>query len=87
MSEAQNQKPAAITLPGTVEKIIPPVVPNEPEKAQIVVEAADDLYKEIRVENKLEDGDGKIAHADCFDQPHSSRSARDDLGRSQCPFA
>jgi hypothetical protein len=53
-----EDKPA-VRLPGTVEKIIPPVVPSEPEKAQIVVEGADHLYREIRVENLLKDADGK----------------------------
>ena len=47
-----------VTLPGTVEKIIPSALPSEPEKAQIVVEDADDLYKEIRIENALQDEDG-----------------------------
>jgi hypothetical protein len=47
-----------VTLPGTVEKIIPPIGPNEPEKAQISVERADELYKEIRVENTLQDKTG-----------------------------
>jgi len=42
-------------LPGTVEKIIKPVLPGVPEKAQIAVEGADHLYKEIRIENKLTD--------------------------------
>jgi hypothetical protein len=49
---------AAVTLPGTVEKIIPPMA-GEPEKAQIAIEKADELYREIRVENKLEDKDGE----------------------------
>jgi hypothetical protein len=47
-----------VTLPGTVEKIIPPVVPSQPEKAQIAVQGADDLYREIRVENTLTDPHG-----------------------------
>ena len=47
-----------VTLPGTVEKIIPPVG-NEPEKAQIAVEGADDLYREVRIENTLQDADGE----------------------------
>jgi hypothetical protein len=42
-----------VTLPGTVEKIIKPSEPGEPEKAQISIEGADDLYREIRVENSL----------------------------------
>ena len=46
------------TLPGTVQKIIKPIIPSEPEKAQIAVEGADDLYRELRIENKLTDEDG-----------------------------
>ena len=50
---------ATVTLPGTVEKIIPSFYPDEPDKAQIAVEGAEDLYKEIRVDNVLKDSDGK----------------------------
>jgi hypothetical protein len=52
-----DDKPT-VTLAGTVEKIIPPVVSDEPEKAQIAIEGADELYKEIRVENTLQDKSG-----------------------------
>jgi hypothetical protein len=52
------EKPS-VTLPGKVEKIIPGPVPAMPDKAQIAVEGADDLYKEIRVENTLQDENGK----------------------------
>jgi hypothetical protein len=55
--ELQAEKPS-VTLPGTVEKIIPSAHPNEPEKAQIGVEGADDLYRELRVENALQDENG-----------------------------
>ena len=48
----------SVTMPGTVEKIILPVHPSQPEKAQISVEGADDLYREIRVENSLTDENG-----------------------------
>jgi hypothetical protein len=53
-----TEKPS-VTLPGTVEKIIQPAEPTEPEKAQIAIEGADDLYREIRIENSLtaENGD------------------------------
>jgi hypothetical protein len=44
---------------GTVQKVIKPVVSGEPEKAQINIEEADDLYREIRVENALTDKDGE----------------------------
>jgi len=43
----------SVTLPGTVEKIIPAAHPSDSEKAQIGIEGADDLYREIRVENTL----------------------------------
>jgi DNA repair exonuclease SbcCD nuclease subunit len=57
-SEASTKK-TSVTLAGKVEKVIPGVVPAMPEKAQIAVEGAEDLYKEIRVENKLQDENGK----------------------------
>ena len=49
---------ASVTLPATVERIIKPLTPGEPEKAQIAIEGADDLYREIRVENVLTDENG-----------------------------
>ncbi|MGD0514779.1 MAG: hypothetical protein ABSA29_15885 [Terriglobales bacterium] len=52
-----TEKPSA-TLPGTVEKIIKSPHPSEPEKAQIAVEGADELYKEIRIVNNLVDENG-----------------------------
>jgi hypothetical protein len=52
-----TENPSA-TLPGTVEKIIKSPDPREPEKAQIAVEGADHLYKEIRIENTLQDENG-----------------------------
>lgn len=53
-----TEKPS-VTLPGTVEKIITPPDPREPEKAQInIEEGADPLYKEIRIENVLTDPNG-----------------------------
>jgi len=52
------EKPS-VTLPGKVEKIIPGLVPAMPDKAQIAVEGAEHLYKEIRVENTLQDENGQ----------------------------
>jgi hypothetical protein len=46
---------------GTVQKIIKPLVPTQPEKAQIEVTEADELYKEIRVENVVTGEDGEKA--------------------------
>jgi hypothetical protein len=48
----------SVTLPGTVEKIIQPSAPSDAEKAQIAIEGADELYREIRVENSLTDENG-----------------------------
>jgi hypothetical protein len=53
----KDEKPKT-TRPGTVEKIIKSPYPQEPEKAEIAVEGADQLYREIRIENTLEDDKG-----------------------------
>jgi hypothetical protein len=58
-SETDKSDKPSVTLPGTVEKIINPVVPSEPEKAQIAVEGGDDLYKEIRIDNTLQNEKGE----------------------------
>jgi len=50
---------AAKTLPGTVEKVIKPFVPGQPEKVQIGLETEEHLYREIRVENTLTNADGE----------------------------
>jgi hypothetical protein len=50
-------KKPSTTLPAIVEKIIRPV--GEPEKAQIAVEGADHLYRELRIENQLTDANGR----------------------------
>lgn len=51
---------ASTTLPGKVEKVIDAhPAAGEPEKAQIAVEGADHLYREIRVPNSLTDAHGQ----------------------------
>jgi len=55
-SDEKDDK-ASVTLPGTVEKIIP-TDHDGSEKAQIAVEGAEDLYREIRVDNTLKDATG-----------------------------
>ena len=49
---------AKTTKPGTVEKLVKPVDPREPERAQINIHGAEPLYQEIRIENTLTDQDG-----------------------------
>lgn len=51
------EKPST-ARPGTVQKIIKSPLPGEPEKAEIAIDGADDLYKEIRIENTLTNEDG-----------------------------
>jgi hypothetical protein len=54
-----RRKRASTKLPGTVEKVIKAHPHSgEPEKAQIAVEGADHLYRELRVPNKLTDDQG-----------------------------
>jgi hypothetical protein len=50
--ERMTEKPN-VTLPGRVEKIIKSTRPTEPEKAEISVEAADTLYREIRISRRV----------------------------------
>lgn len=54
-----SDEKTAITLPATVEKIVPPVDPQNPEMAEIHIDGADHLYREIRVENKLKNEAGE----------------------------
>jgi hypothetical protein len=58
-SEDDSTEKASVTLPGTVEKIIKPFHPSLPEKAQIAIDEADHLYREIRIENSLTDQNGE----------------------------
>ncbi len=55
--DSMKDKPS-VTLPGKVEKVIK-LAADEPEKAQIAIEGADPLYREIRIENTLKDADGQ----------------------------
>ena len=48
-------------LHGTVQKVIKPAFPHEKEKAEIGIQEADELYREIRVENALTDAEGHKA--------------------------
>ena len=57
--EAGMTKKPKTTKHGRVKKIIKSPDPSVPEKAEIEVHGADELYKEIRIENALEDEHGK----------------------------
>ena len=58
MPDSENP---SITLPGTVEKIIKPAFPGDPERAQISVEGGDHLYRELRIENSLTNPEGQTS--------------------------
>lgn len=45
-------------MQGTVKKVIKPSYSGEKEKAEIDIQDADDLYREIRVDNELTDEKG-----------------------------
>jgi hypothetical protein len=51
--------PPSITVPGTVEKIIPALGKNRSEKVQIAIDCIEDLYREIRIDNTLQTEDGE----------------------------
>jgi hypothetical protein len=48
----------SVTMPGTVDKIIQPRGPSQPEKAQIAVDGADQRHRNLRFENTLTDEHG-----------------------------
>ena len=48
-----------VTLRGIVEKILPALGPTDSEKVQILIDGADDLYREIRFNNTKQDGNGQ----------------------------
>ena len=56
-----SEKPST-TMPATVDKIIKSPSPNLPDKAQISVEGADHLYRELRIENTLINENGETVH-------------------------
>ena len=55
--KAAAEKPS-VTLPGTVEQIIESPQARTPERVEISVQGADELYQEIRIENTLTDEHG-----------------------------
>lgn len=48
-----------VTLPEIIGKIISSPLTHEPDKAEITVEGADELYRKIRIEDVLENSDGE----------------------------
>jgi hypothetical protein len=46
---------------GTVQKILKPLTANQPEQAQIEIGEAEELYREIRIDNEVIGEDGQKA--------------------------
>ena len=59
MGDPESKDKPSTTLPGTVQKIIKPIDPQAEETAEIAIEGAEELYREIRVENTLKQGNGE----------------------------
>jgi hypothetical protein len=53
---------AQATLSGTVERVVKSRFAGECEKAEIAIEGADHLYREIRIENTLTKESGQEVH-------------------------
>ena len=51
----------AISLPGTLEKIITPTIPGDAEKVEISIQSGDDPSQRIRIANTLIDAQGDAA--------------------------
>jgi hypothetical protein len=70
----------AVTMDATVQKIIRSPDPRIPDKAEIGIERADELYREIRIENTLTDEQGNRvelkqgAHVDVTIEAESSET-------------
>jgi hypothetical protein len=70
LDAARIPEQPSVTMPGTVDKIIPSLHPSEPEKVQIGIDGPDRGYRDIRIENSLTDEHGddvklkKGAHVD-----------------------
>ena len=59
MGQPEEKDKPSTTLPGTVQKIIKPIDPHAQDTAEIAIEGAEDLYREIRIENTLKDEKGE----------------------------
>lgn len=61
LNTARNPEQPSVSMPGTVEKIISPPRPAQPEIAQIAVDGPDQQYQDLRIEYALIDEHGDDA--------------------------
>jgi uncharacterized protein YfaS (alpha-2-macroglobulin family) len=77
-----SKEPGA-TPPGTVEQIVKSPFPNEPDKAQITVEVADRLYRQIRIDNTLMNKDGEEVGLKAGAEVEVTVTVADDTNRQE----
>ena len=58
LDRARIPEDSSVTMPGTVDRIIPSSRLSRPDKAQISVDGADRGYQNLRIENMLTDEHG-----------------------------
>jgi phage gp45-like len=59
LDTTRTPEPPSTTVPGNVEKIIPPVGANKPEQAQIATDETSGRHRDFRIENTLTDEHGE----------------------------
>jgi hypothetical protein len=60
LDTARIPEQPSTTMPGIVDKIIPPAGPRQPEKAQIGIGDVDQRCRTLRIENTLTDEHGDV---------------------------
>src|SRR6202521_2225518 len=58
LDTARIPEQPSVTMAATVDHIIPPSRPSQPEKAQSAVDGADHRYRDLRIDNTLTDEHG-----------------------------
>jgi hypothetical protein len=58
LDTARIPEQPSVTMPGTVDKIIPSPHPSQPERAQIAMDGADRRNRDLLIENALTDENG-----------------------------
>jgi hypothetical protein len=67
-NETGSGNKVTINLSGTVQKIIRGIDAEDPEKIQIVVRGAEDLYREIRLDNLFHNEEGNFVNLKLGDE-------------------
>jgi len=88
LDTARIPEPPSTTIPGIVDKIIPPRHPSNSEEAQIALDGTSRRHRDLRIENTLTDEHGqdvklkKGAHVEVTVTAEPKAAANDDYRRS-----